>query len=47
MGEDYIEREMGVPAGNAKRNGARLFELIKAKVEASSAPVAGGLACAL
>lgn len=32
MGEDYIEREMGVPAGNAKRNGARLFELIKTKV---------------
>ncbi|HYH85987.1 MAG TPA: hypothetical protein VEX60_11085 [Pyrinomonadaceae bacterium] len=32
MGEDYIEREMGVPAGNAKRNGARLFELIKEKV---------------
>ena len=25
MGEDYIEREFGVPAGNA-RNGARLFE---------------------
>jgi hypothetical protein len=32
MGEDYIESEMGVPAGNAKRNGARLFELIKNKV---------------
>jgi hypothetical protein len=32
MGEDYIERELGVPAGNAKRNGARLFELIKNKV---------------
>ncbi|HEX3559866.1 MAG TPA: hypothetical protein VHU19_11725 [Pyrinomonadaceae bacterium] len=34
MGQDYIEREMGVPAGNAKRNGARLFELIKSKVVA-------------
>src|SRR5437763_4216024 len=32
MGEDYVEREFGVPAGNAKRNGARLFELIKNKV---------------
>jgi hypothetical protein len=32
MGEDYIEREMGVPAGNVKRDGARLFELIKNKV---------------
>ena len=34
MGEDYIEREIGVPAGNAKRDGARLFELVKAKVAA-------------
>ncbi len=32
MGEDYIERELGAPAGNAKRNGARLFELIKEKL---------------
>jgi len=32
MGEDYVEREFGVPAGNAKRNGARLFELIKNRV---------------
>jgi len=33
MGEDYIEREFGVPAANAKRNGGRLFELIRQKVE--------------
>ncbi|HVF29273.1 MAG TPA: hypothetical protein VM943_13585, partial [Pyrinomonadaceae bacterium] len=32
MGEDYIEEHFGVPAGNAKRNGVRLFELIKSKV---------------
>jgi hypothetical protein len=32
MGEDYIEREFGVPAGNAKRNGTRLFELVKKRV---------------
>jgi hypothetical protein len=32
MGQDYIERELGVPAANAKRNGARLFELIESKV---------------
>jgi hypothetical protein len=32
MGEDYIEENFNVPAGNAKRNGARLFELIKSKV---------------
>jgi hypothetical protein len=36
MGQDYIEREFGVPAGNAKRNGARLFELIKEKVSGSA-----------
>src|SRR5437763_477360 len=36
MGQDYIEREFGVPAGHAKRNGARLFELIKSKVERSN-----------
>lgn len=29
MGEDYIEREFNVPAGNARRDGARLFELVK------------------
>jgi hypothetical protein len=39
MGEDYVERELGVPAGNAKRNGARLFDLIRSKVE-GGAPVA-------
>jgi hypothetical protein len=32
MGEDYIEREFGVPAGNARRDGARLFSLIEEKV---------------
>jgi hypothetical protein len=32
MGEEFIEREFGVPAGNAKRDGARLFELIRPKV---------------
>ncbi|HST52560.1 MAG TPA: hypothetical protein VLJ61_11170 [Pyrinomonadaceae bacterium] len=38
MGEDYIEREFGVPAGNAKRNGARLFELVQSKVNAARVP---------
>ncbi|MGB8510603.1 MAG: hypothetical protein WCD76_19685, partial [Pyrinomonadaceae bacterium] len=32
MGEDYIEGEFGVPAGNAKRDGARLFGLVKDRV---------------
>lgn len=33
MGEEYIEREMNVPAGNARRDGARLFELVQKKLE--------------
>jgi hypothetical protein len=33
MGEDYIEREFGVPAGNARRDGERLFQLIRSKVQ--------------
>jgi hypothetical protein len=39
MGEDYIVREFGVPAGNAKRDGARLFELIRKKVSGFQSPV--------
>lgn len=33
MGEDYIEREFGVPAANARRNGEQLFAIIIAKLE--------------
>ena len=32
MGEEYIEREFGVPAGNARRDGARLFEIVRSRV---------------
>lgn len=32
MGQDYIEKEFGVPAANARRDGARLFALIQPKV---------------
>lgn len=32
MGEDYIEDEFGVPAANARRNGAKLFEVVREKV---------------
>jgi hypothetical protein len=35
MGQDYIEKEFGVPAANAKRNGSVLFDLVRAKVEAA------------
>ncbi|HKQ99807.1 MAG TPA: hypothetical protein VJT09_03990 [Pyrinomonadaceae bacterium] len=34
MGEDYIEREFEVPAGNARRDGARLFQIVQAKLPA-------------
>jgi len=37
MGEDYIEREFGVPAGNVRRDGAKLFKIIKDKVSSSRA----------
>lgn len=39
MGQDYIEQEFGVPAGNARRDGAQLFQLIRLKVEAAGARV--------
>ena len=32
MGEDFVEREFGVPAGNARRNGVKLFEMVKQKM---------------
>jgi hypothetical protein len=32
MGEDYIEREFDVPAGNARRDGGRLFRIVQAKL---------------
>lgn len=32
MGQDYIENEFQVPAGNARRDGARLFELVNSKL---------------
>ncbi len=36
MGEEFIEREFGVAAGNARRDGARLFEIVKGKVSAGA-----------
>ena len=41
MGEEFIEREFGVPAGNAKRDGARLFSLISEKVSGAGCRVRG------
>ncbi|HEY0003396.1 MAG TPA: hypothetical protein VGB17_01205 [Pyrinomonadaceae bacterium] len=33
MGQDYIEKEFGVPAGNARRDGTRLFEIVRKRLE--------------
>lgn len=35
MGEDYVEREFGVPAANARRNGKKLFEAVMARMQAT------------
>ncbi|MDQ1523484.1 MAG: hypothetical protein QOE47_1408 [Pyrinomonadaceae bacterium] len=43
MGEDYIEREFAVAAGNARRDGARMFELIKDKISDFKSQVSGSL----
>jgi hypothetical protein len=40
MGEDYIRNEFGVPAANARRDGAALFELVNGKVEKARTRVA-------
>lgn len=37
MGQDFIEKEFGVPAANARRNGAHLFELINLKLKSVNA----------
>jgi hypothetical protein len=39
MGQDYIEKEFGVPAGNARRDGAQLFRLVQAKISGATEPV--------
>ncbi len=39
MGEDYIKTHFRVPAANARREGAALFDLVMSKVEASQARV--------
>ena len=39
MGEDFVEREFGVPAGNARRNGSKLFEIVQEKVSSFESQV--------
>lgn len=43
MGEEYIERELEVPAGNARRDGARLFDLIKGSIESAKGKMTANL----
>jgi hypothetical protein len=33
MGEDYIQGEFGIRAANARRNGPKLFEIVRDKLE--------------
>jgi len=40
MGQDYVEKEFGIPAANARRDGALLFQRIRAKVDTARAKVA-------
>ena len=44
MGEDYIQNEFGVPAANARRNGVKLFEIVKSKVSSSKSQVSSRIA---
>jgi len=41
MGEDYIQKEFGVPAANARRNGSKLFEIVQGKVSRLEFQVSG------
>ena len=43
MGEEFIEREFNVAAGNARRDGARLFSLVNEKVSGLRLKVSGSL----
>ena len=37
MGEDFVQEYFGINAGNARRNGRRLFELVKNTIDNSQA----------
>ena len=39
MGEDYVKEQFGVPAANARREGAELFDLVMEKVQSLSSVV--------
>ena len=41
MGEDYIEREFKILAANVRRNGAKLFEIVRSKIWNATAERSG------
>jgi hypothetical protein len=41
MGEDYIEREFEVPAANVRRNGKKMFDVVRGKVPSFEFRVSG------
>jgi hypothetical protein len=43
MGEDYIESEFEVPAANVRRNGQKMFEVVKTKVSSLKSQVSSSL----
>jgi hypothetical protein len=43
MGEDYIQNEFGVPAANARRNGTKLFEIVRNRVSGFKSQVSSSL----
>ena len=46
MGEDYIQDEFGIRAANARRNGVKLFEVVRDKVSGFKFQVSGSLSVA-
>src|SRR5206468_1690381 len=41
MGEEYVEHEFNVPAANVRRNGEKLFEIVKDRVSSFEFQVSG------
>jgi hypothetical protein len=41
MGEDYIQDEFGVPAANARRNGPKLFQVVRDRIWSAPAEARG------
>src|SRR5713226_7596290 len=46
MGEDYVQNEFNVPAANARRNGLKLFEIVKERVSGFKSQVSSSVGVA-